>query len=109
MDNTFVGSEPAKLRVLGKLMGNLSELCHQFFDFASDKAGTQHPGSFANQLVASAQSKCDSRAEHPRCCKERCREGILGTRMDRVSARAALERKPNIASFDRNDVSRHHE
>jgi hypothetical protein len=48
MHNTFVGSKPAELRVLGKLTRNRSEIRHQFFDLAPDEAGTEHCGSLAN-------------------------------------------------------------
>ena len=110
MHNTFVGSEPAELRVLGELTGKLSEVRHQIFDFAPDQAGPEHFGSLANQLVAPAESKCDSGTEYSiRRCKERGRKGILGTGMDRVSTRATFEGKPDVASFERNDAFRYHE
>jgi hypothetical protein len=103
--NTFMGPEPAELRVLRELTGNLSEVCHQLFDFPSDKVGAEHFGSLTNQLVASAQGKCDSRTERSiRRCKNRCRKGILGAGMNRIAARAIFERKSGVATFERNDA-----
>ena len=101
MHHTFMGSEPAELRVFRKLPGNLSEVCHQLFDFASDKAGSEHFSSLTNQLVASAKGKCDSSTECSiRRCKNRCRKGILGAGMNRIGARAIFERKPDVATFE---------
>ena len=101
VNDALMRTQPAKLRMLRKFLGNRSEIRHQFFDFPANQFLAKPFNRFANQLVPQAKRKHDAGAEDllvgPEQGGGKC---ILGSRVYCVATRALLQRKARVACFE---------
>ena len=107
MDDAFVRAEPAELMVVGELLGEFADVCHDVFDIAPDDAGMFEHGvdGFADEVVAPAHGECEAGARETGAVGVEVGDGIGINRIavDGVGAFAWLEFVARVGRGDAGD------
>src|SRR5258708_12169060 len=100
MNQAFLGTQPAKLRMLRKLLRDRPEIRHQLFNLSANQLLAQPLDRLANQLVPQTKRKHDTRAECFALGTKQCRsKPVLCSRGHPVAPPPLFYPEPYVACF----------
>ena len=100
MNDTFVRTQPTKLRMLSKLLRDHPEIRHQFVNFPADQLLAQPFNRLTNQLIPQTKRKHDAGAEDLVARSEQSGgKCVLGARVHSIATRSLFKREAQVACF----------